>query len=91
MDRLRVHPDLSRCICTVAEQEYWDGVSHLFKTGAEDPDIEEKIELLRAFLETFECDQLRKESEPYIARGKAVAFEIYWRDGRPAYEVKLDQ
>ncbi|MFW6150861.1 MAG: hypothetical protein ACOC6A_04940 [Chloroflexota bacterium] len=91
MDRLRLRPDLSHCICTVAKREYWDGVSHLLQTGADDPEIEEKIELLRAFLETFECDKLRRESEPYMARGQNVVFEVYWQDGRPAYEVKPDQ
>jgi len=89
MDPIQLCPDLSHCICTVAKREYWDGVSALLRTGEVDEDIEQKIELLRAFLETFDCSTLRQQCEPYLVQGKTVSFDVYWQDGKPTYEVKV--
>jgi len=88
MNCIELFPSLSHCIETVAKEEYWDLVSK-YMERQEDKELEAKIELLKAFLESMDFKKLRRESEKYLIEGKVVKFVIYWKAGKPSYQMVL--
>jgi len=46
-------------------------------------------EALLAFLQSPESEELRRESEQYLAEGKQVTVSIRFEDGKPKYELKI--
>jgi len=57
------------------------------ENGQKDKKLEEKIELLKAFLESMDFKKLRSQSERHLAEGKQVKFVISWKEGKPSYEM----
>ena len=45
---IELFPDLSHCIETVARQEFWSSVKNYMANDREDPELKDKIELLKA-------------------------------------------
>ena len=43
-------------------------------------ELEERIQLLKAFLESADFKKLRSQSEKYLLEGRSVKFIIYWKD-----------
>jgi hypothetical protein len=86
---VELYPSLSRCIETVAREEYWNLASQLMKSGQEDEELQQKVELLKGFLESAEFGKLRSQSEKYLIEGKKVKFIIYWKEAEPNYEMKV--
>ena len=62
-------------------------VNQNMESGREDKELEEKIELLKAFLESMDFKKLRSQSEGYLVEGKQVKFVISWKEGKPSYEI----
>jgi len=57
------------------------------ESGREDKKLEERIELLKAFLESVDFKKLRSQSKRYLLEGKRVKFIIRWKEGKPSYEM----
>ena len=55
--------------------------------GQEDKELEAKIELLKAFLESMDFKKLRSQSEKHLVEGKTVKFIISWKQDKPSYEM----
>lgn len=55
--------------------------------GQEGKKLEEKIQLLKAFLESMDFKKLRSQSEKHLVEGKKVKFVISWKEGKPSYEM----
>jgi hypothetical protein len=87
MDFIELSPSLSHCIETTARGEFWNLVNQYMENGREDKNLEEKIELLKAFLESMDFKKLRSQSERYLVEGKKVKFVICWKEGKPSYEM----
>ena len=87
MDVIELFPSLSHCIETAAREEFWNSVNQYMESGQEDKKLEEKIELLKAFLESVDFKKLRSQSERYLVEGKQVKFVISWKEGKPSYEM----
>jgi len=87
MDGIELFPSLSHCIETTAREEFWNSVNQRMKSGQEDKEIEEKIELLKAFLESTDFKKLRSQSERCFVLGKQVKFVISWKDDKLSYEM----
>jgi hypothetical protein len=87
MDFMELSPSLSHCIETTAREEFWNSVNQYMENGREDKNLEEKIELLKAFLESMDFKKLRSQSERYLVEGKKVKFVICWKEGKPSYEM----
>ena len=85
--RIEFLPTASHCIETVAKREYWKNVDTYLKNRKHDEDIERRIELLRAFLETASFAKLRKELEEHLENGKQVIFTLYLKNSKPCYEI----
>jgi len=86
--RVQLQPDLSRCIQTVARDEYERGLRNLL-AGAGDEHLAERTDLLRLFLETADFSGLRRQSERYLLKGKKVAFVVYKDEGVLRYELQV--
>lgn len=89
--RIELVPTLSHCIETMAKREYWKSVDEYLKKRNEDRKFEEKIELLRAFLETADFGILRGQSEKHIIDGKKVKFILSIKNGKQSYEMTVEK
>lgn len=89
--RIELIPTLSHCIETVAKREYWKSVDEYLKKRKEDKKLEEKIELLRAFLETADFGNLRGQSEKHIVIGERVKFTLSIKNGKPLCEMTVEK
>ena len=87
MDGIELFPSLTHCIETTAREEFWNSVNQYMESGQEDKKIEERIELLKAFLESTDFKQLRSQSERYLLEGRHVRFIVSWKEGKPSYEM----
>ena len=87
MDGIELFPSLSHCIETTAREEFWNSVNQYMERGQEDRKLEERIELLKAFLESTDFKQLRSQSEKYLLEGRNVKFVISWKEGKPSPEM----
>jgi len=83
-------PTPSQCIETAAKREYWRSVDKYLKAKTEDKDLEERIELLKSFLETADFTALRSRSEKYIIEGKKVTFTVFIKDGKPCHRMIVE-
>ena len=83
-------PTAAHCIEATAKTEYWKSVDEYLKKGNEDKTLEEKIELLRSFLETADFSMLRQQSEKHIIDRKQVTFNLSMRNGKPWYEMTVE-
>ena len=88
MAQIELTPDLSHCIETVAKKEYQSLIRDYLKVGKSDAEFEEKIELLRAFLESADFRKLRKESEEYLLKGQNIKFILYQEEGKARYKFE---
>ena len=91
MEGIELFPSLSHCIETTAREEFRNSVNQYMKSGREDKKLEEKIELLKAFLESMDFKKLRSQSERYLVEGKKVKFVICWKEGKPGYEMVVTE
>lgn len=87
--RIELSTTLSQCIETVAKREYWKSVDEYLKKKKEDKKIEEKIELLRDFLETTDFGNLRRQTEKHLIHGKQIKFILCIKNGKPSYEMNV--
>jgi hypothetical protein len=87
MDDIELFPSPSHCIETTAREEFWNLVNQYTEGGQKDKKLEEKIELLKAFLESMDFKKLRSQSERYLVEGKRIKFVISWKEGKPNYEM----
>jgi len=86
---IELHPTLDHCIETAARKEHQRLVQG-YLAGKGSPDFEQKIDLLRAFLESADFRKLRQESEAELLQGKKVTFTLC-RDGdETKYHMSVD-
>jgi hypothetical protein len=91
MEGIELLPTLNHCIETTAREEFWNSTNQYMGSGQKDKRLEEKIELLKAFLESADFGKLRSESELHLVQGKKVTFVLRWTEGRPSYEVVVTE
>lgn len=97
MDTMNLEPGYStkeipgKCIKCLAEKELNNCLLELLRSGEErNQELEQKFEALVSFLRSPESKRLRDESERYLAQGKKVVVSIYFEDGKPKYELKVE-
>jgi hypothetical protein len=87
MGQIELVPDLSHCIETVARREYESLVRSYLRSDKGDSESEEKIELLRSFLESADFRELRNQSEGYLLKGQKIKFILYREHGKTKYNM----
>ena len=80
-----------RCIKCLAEEQYRDCLRELLKGESEGKEIEETYEALVSLLKSSELQQLRDESEKYLAEGLDVKAVLHLGEGEPRYEIKVGE
>ena len=88
--QIELEPELNCCIETSAKREYERGLREVLN-GKESPELTERMEVLRAFLEDADFKKLRGEYEPYLTQGKEVRFIIYLEKGEPKYNFEVKE
>ena len=83
-------PTLDLCIEGTARHEYLKSADEYMQQAKKSRKLEDKIELLRVFLETMDFRKLRAESEKYLIEGKNVRFILTSEEGKPKYEMKVE-
>ena len=91
MDCVELFPSLSHCVETTAKEEFWNSVNQYMESSREDKKLEEKIELLKAFLESADFKKLRSQSERYLVEGKKVKFVICQKEEGLKYEMVVTE
>jgi translation initiation factor IF-3 len=86
---IELEPSLSSCIETLAKREYEKALSTILKTGTEDEELSERLEVLRLFLESTDFGTLRSQYEKYLEKGKKVKFRIYSTKGKVSYKLVI--
>ena len=79
-----------KCIKCLAEQELGNCLLELLKGEENNEKLQQKYDMLLAFLKSPESQKLRDESEKYLAEGKKVTLRLSFADGKPKYELNMD-
>lgn len=79
-----------KCIKCLAEQELNNCLLELLRGNGDNEELEQRFEMLAAFLRSPESLKLRDEAEKYLAEGKKVTVKINFETGKPKYELKID-
>ena len=80
-----------RCVKCLAEEELNKCLLGLLRVEGDDKELIPRFETLVSFLKSPESQKLRAESEWYLSEGKEVSVRIYFVDGKPKYELKVEQ
>ncbi|NWF78375.1 MAG: hypothetical protein HXY36_07310 [Chloroflexi bacterium] len=91
MESIELFPSLSHCVETTAKKEFWNSVNQYMESGQEDRRLQERIKLLKAFLESMDFKKLRSQSERYLLEGKKVKFVIRWQGDKPRCEMVVTE
>jgi len=78
-----------KCIKCLAEQKLNNCLIELLRMQGRNTELEKTFETLVSFLKSPESQELRDESEKYLAEGKEVAVKVYFEAGKPRYELKV--
>jgi len=87
MVRIELIPDLSHCIETVARKEYENLARSYLQAGKGESEFEDKLELLRTFLESADFRKLRQQSEEYLLKGRNIKFILYRERGKAKHKM----
>ena len=79
-----------KCIKCLAEHELNICLLELLRGNGDNEELEQRFEMLAAFLRSPESLKLRDEAEKYLAEGKKVTVKINFETGKPKYELKID-
>ena len=86
--RIELFPTLEHCVQTRARQEHAATMSRVM-SGNSSPELEQRLELLQAFLEEADFARLRRESEEHLAQGRKVKFVLNGSGGPGGWSVRM--
>ena len=87
--RIELRPTLSHCVESAAKEEYESSLGKYLWAHGHDKSLQERLELVLAFLQSVDFRQLRCESEKHLVEGKDVRFVLYMEEGEPRYEMHV--
>jgi hypothetical protein len=96
MDSFDLEPKYStseipgKCLKCLTERELNNCLLGLLGEEKSGPELQQKYEMLLAFLKSPESQKLRGESEKYLADGKKVTLGLSFTDGKLKYELKIN-
>jgi hypothetical protein len=76
-----------KCLKCLTEQELNSCLMQLLREDGINPEVQHKYEALIDFLQSPKSEQLRIESERYLAEGKQVSVKITVSKGQPKYKL----
>ncbi len=96
MDSFDLEPKYStsqipgKCIKCLAEQELNNCLLELLRGEGEENELQQRFEMLLAFLKSPESKKLRDESEKYLAEGKKVKVKINFETDKLEYDLEIN-
>ena len=84
----------NECVETVAKRTYWSMVNQYMKKiqeGFEDSTLEEKIDVLKVFLEKTDLGKLRSQIDDFLDTGKHVSLILTKNDNKVKSEIVLEE
>jgi hypothetical protein len=90
MMEIKLEPNLSHCIETVAKRKY-EKVLSLLLGGKQEDSLLDELELLRLFLESADFRQLRSRCEEPLLAGRRIEFLLRSAPGDPPYEIEINE
>jgi len=78
-----------KCLKCLSEHELNSCLMQLLREEGINGEVQHKYEALINFLQSPESQQLREESEKYLAEGKKVSVRISIIEGQPKYELLI--
>lgn len=97
MELIRLEPSYStaeipgRCLKCLAEKQLDSCLRILLIDENENREMQEKYATLLSFLQSPESKSLRDEAERYLSDGKEARVKIYYKDGKPRYELEVEE
>ena len=79
-----------KCIKCLAEQEL-DGCLRELLRGEDDEETKQRFQMLVTFLKSPESQRIRDEAEKYLAEGKKVRLRLSFANGKPKYELNIEE
>jgi hypothetical protein len=79
-----------KCIKCLAEQELDNCLRKLLTGEGDNKELQQRFEMLVSFLKSPESQELRDESERYLAEGKQVKVIIHFEAGKLRYDLKVN-
>jgi hypothetical protein len=89
MNCIELWPSLQHCIESAARKEFWNLAGRYPEVESTDGIVEERIELLRVFLQSADFASLRSQSESHLIEGRKVKFVICRKDGELDYRMEI--
>jgi hypothetical protein len=86
---IRLEPDLSHCIETVARRRYEDDLRRALSVAGDDAELAGEIETLVSFLASADFRRLRCESEQHLVEGRKVSFLVSRDGGRAVWTMEV--
>ena len=83
-------PSLSECIETLAKREYEEGLRAYLVSPENSEELQEKMKLLRLFLESADFSRLRAECEKRLSKGRGVRVTLNLVDGEPVTQLIVE-
>jgi len=80
-----------KCLKCLADQEYTECLRSLLGGETDNQDMKRTYEALVGFLQSPDMKRLRDESERLLSDGKKVTVSISFEDGKPRYELRINE
>jgi hypothetical protein len=90
MIEIKLEPNLSHCIETVAKRKYEKVLSQILG-GKQEDSLMDELELLRLFLESADFGQLRSRCEEPLLAGRGIEVVLRSTQGVPPYEIEINE
>jgi hypothetical protein len=74
---------------SAARDEHERSLREYLRSGEANAELEARIELPRAFLESMGLPELRRRSERYLMEGNAVRFLVHRESGELKWEMEV--
>ena len=86
--QIELLPGLSHCVETCAKQKYAATMSRIL-SGDQSHGLEERLELLKTFLQKADFSRLRRESEEHLTQGRKVRFVLSRSAGHSKWSARM--
>jgi hypothetical protein len=90
MTEIKLEPNLSHCIETVAKRKHEKVLSQILG-GKQEDSLMDELELLRLFLESADFGRLRSRCEEPLLAGRRIEFILRPAPGNPFYEIEINE
>ena len=89
--KIEFKPDLTCCVGCMAERYYWKLADEYMISSEDEPEVEEKIEMLRTFLEEYNLEKIRSETEELLIEGREPTVILEGDSKKLRIEISANQ